>query len=516
MSATKTELQAALVNVRREIIRQRCRKSLNAWATKALEDLGHRPARHHKVLLKALSQVATGEVDRLMVFMPPGYAKSLYTSILFPAWFFAQAPHMNVIGASYGSDLSEEFSGKMQGYIRKYGDVLGYRLATENVKRWTTTNGGFFQSAGVTGPITGRRSNLTIIDDPIKDMRDAESSVVRDAAWEWYRSVIFTRKKAGSKNRIILVQTRWNEDDLAGRLLAAQAEGGEQWVVIRLPAICDDIDDPLGRQIGEALWPEHEDLATLERVRVTVGEYVWGALYQQDPKPRGASFFDENDLLVDSGLLNAQQEPIFVPVPQPAKCDLVYGIIDTAIKAGQEHNATAVTWYAYDSTHPKHPLTIIDWDIVQIEGAKQADWLPTQLDHGEELARGVGAQLGFIGVFIEDKATGSVLIQQAKNDSAEKGLPLMVRPIDSVLTSMGKEERAIGAAPYVVAGLVKMSEYAWEKTKVHKGKSANHQRTQITDFRLGAKKKDGLDLLDTFCYGVALGCGAGDGLGKGI
>jgi hypothetical protein len=299
--------------------------------------------------------------------------------------------------------------------------------------------------------------------------------------------------------------TRWQEDDLGGRLLQAQADGGDQWTILKLPAICDSADDPLHRTIGEALWPAWQDEEKLSRIRANAGEYVWGALYQQDPKPRGASFFQIESLLVDG-----------LPVPVPMRTEMVFAVIDTAIKSGLEHNSTAVTWCAYNPLIKEQPTLILDYDICQIEGAAQEAWLPNVHARGEELARQCNAMRGYTGAFIEDKATGTVLIQQSLNQARRENRRPLAHAIESKLTMMGKEERCIAAAPYVIAGYVKITQPAYDKIKVHKGKSANHFITQITDFRLGSKQKDGLDILDTFCYSVLITCGSGSGDRKGV
>ena len=197
----------------------RCRHNLTAWTVEALSPLEQEPARHHRVLLRALSKVATGEIDRLMVLMPPGHAKSTYCSVLFPPWFLAQRPNLDIIGASHSSDLAEDFSGRIQGFIRRHPAILGYGLESENVKRWRTTNGGVYRAAGVGGSITGRRSDLTLIDDPVRGAADAESETVRETTWNWYQSEVYTRQKPGS--RIVLIMTRWHPSDLGGRLLEA-------------------------------------------------------------------------------------------------------------------------------------------------------------------------------------------------------------------------------------------------------------------------------------------------------
>jgi hypothetical protein len=499
-----------LARLERASWERECKRDLTAWTLEALAPMEQEPARHHQLLLQHLEKVARGEIKRLMVLMPPGSAKSTYSSILFPPWFFAQRDNAQIIGASHGSDLAEDFSGQIQGHIRQHSGLLNYQLATENVKRWRTTNGGFYRAAGIGGSITGRRADGGLIDDPVKGAAEAESLTYREATWQWYQAEFYTRLKPHAW--IILIMTRWHEDDLGGRLMQAAAAGGDQWVVLKLPAICDSLDDPLQRPLGAALWPEWQDEAALAQIRANVGEHVWGSLYQQDPKPRGASFFDLDSLLVDSpgGLTLPDGRPAKVPVRMPDRCDAVFGVLDTAIKAGQQHNSTGITWCSYNSLVKPTSTLILDWDLVQIEGADQAGWLPSQFARGEELARLCGARRGFIGIMIEDKATGTVLLQQGAN----LGWP--THPIDSKLTAMGKEERAIAAQPYVIANGIKLTEDAYNKTKVHKGRSANHLIEQVTGFRLGSKAKDGLDLLDTFCYCVSITHGTNTGDRKGI
>lgn len=230
----------------------------------------------------------------------------------------------------------------------------------------------------------------------------------------------------------------------------------------------------------------------------------------------GVAFFPIDALLVDHPtLLAGDGNPLKVPVPMPERCDTVLALVDTAIKSGQEHNSTAVTWFSYNSLLPKAMVNILDWDIIQIEGAAQAAWLPSIYARSEELARQCGARMGSSGAIIEDKATGTVLIQQATN-LRRQGIAAPAFAIDSKLTAMGKDERAIAASPYVYAGDVKITEYAFHKTKIHKKISANHLLKQIGSFRVGSKATDGLDLLDTFCYGVLMTRGTNAGDRKGI
>jgi len=248
------------------------------------------PAAHHKLLLAQLERVTRGEIDRLAVFMPPGAAKSTYASILYAPWHLAQHPKHNIIAASHTAELAEKFGRRVRNLMAEHSSVLGVGLAPDSqaAGRWETDHGGEYFAAGVGGAIAGRRADLVVIDDPIRSREDADSETVRDKIWDWYKSDLYTRLKPGG--RIVLIQTRWHEDDLAGRLLADMAAGGDRWEVISLPALAE-ADDPLGREVGQPLWPEWEDTANLERKRRAVGPRDWSALYQQRPAPEDGDYF---------------------------------------------------------------------------------------------------------------------------------------------------------------------------------------------------------------------------------
>jgi hypothetical protein len=194
------------------------------------------------------------------------------------------------------------------------------------------------------------------------------------------------------------------------------------------------------------------------------------------------------------------------PVPYPTVCESVFAVIDTASKTGTDNDATAVAYFALDRHSGRYPLIILDWDIIQIEGAILETWLPSVFVRLEELSNLCRARFASTGAFIEDKNSGTILIQQA----GRRQMP--ANPIDSKLTAMGKDERAISVSGYVHREMVKYSEDAFNKIATYKQKSRNHLLEQIESFRVGDKQCDREDdLLDTFCYGIAIALGNAEG-----
>ncbi|MDE8344822.1 MAG: phage terminase large subunit [Acidocella sp.] len=252
------------------------------FARYAMAAIGQAPARHHEVLIQRLQEVANGTCDRLMVQMPPGSAKSTYGSVLFPAYFLSRHSRAQVIASAHTASLARHFGRAVRTAIVEHGGYLGIDFApvSKGNTAFYTKGGGEYFASGVRGPITGRRADLIIIDDPVKSCAEAESEVARAALFEWYRAELSARLKPGG--RIVLIMTRWHQDDLAGRLM----RGGEPWTCLRLPALAE-ANDSLGRRQGEALWPEWQDLAAIERLRTQIGERTFASMYQQAPIPPG-------------------------------------------------------------------------------------------------------------------------------------------------------------------------------------------------------------------------------------
>lgn len=240
-------------------------------------------------LQQFVEDVIAGKQPRLMISAPPRSGKSEQVSRRLPAWALGKYPNLNIIASSYSADLANKMSKDVQRIMSDdpYQDVFGGRLPDKggDLKRtqeeFDVVGGdGGYRGAGVGVGITGMGADIGIIDDPVKDAKEANSKTVRDAVWDWYTSTFYTRLSPNSG--VLLCMTRWHEDDLAGRLLKAMAEGeGDEWEVVNYPAIAER--DEEHRKEGEPLQPSRYPLERLQAIKKTVGTRVWNALYQNRP-----------------------------------------------------------------------------------------------------------------------------------------------------------------------------------------------------------------------------------------
>lgn len=246
-------------------------------------------------LLKVERYVATGGAEgigRLLIFMQPRIGKSLNVSQLYPSFFIGRHPDVRLMTASYGASLAYRNSRVVRNLIRsdRYAKFFpGVQLASDShsVKEWNIEgrNGGMI-AAGVKGGLTGHGAKLLIIDDPIKSRAEAESATVRERLKEFWGDAYTRLEEPGAA--VIVMHTRWHEDDLAGFLLK---EFPKDWVVLSLPALAEE-GDPLGRQPGEALWPARYPVEVLLKTRDMLGDYRFSAEYQQTPRAKEGRLFD--------------------------------------------------------------------------------------------------------------------------------------------------------------------------------------------------------------------------------
>lgn len=264
---------------------------------------------HIDRLARVLERVERGELQRVMVFMPPRHGKSLMISQLFTAWYLQRHPDRWVGINSYAAELAFMLSRNARDFYCEGGMPLKADAAAMN--HWETSQGGGLWAAGVGGPISGKGFHVGIIDDPLKNAEEANSATIREKQKDWYRSTFYTREEPGGA--IVIVQTRWHLADLSGWLLEQEGSSGqlEGWHVVSLPAIAEGPSPEASarytveadwRQAGEALCPERYPLEKLRLLEGQLGAYWWNALYQQRPLASTGTFFDVSRLEVVEAL----------------------------------------------------------------------------------------------------------------------------------------------------------------------------------------------------------------------
>lgn len=244
----------------------------------------YKHAKHTKLITKKIQDLIEGESekDRMMVFLPPRHSKSQSISETLPSWYLGNNPDKRVILTSYGDSLATKFGRRNRTKMEQFGDdVFGIRI---NPKQSSVTDWGIeghtggMLSVGIGGGITGEGADLLIVDDPIKNRQEADSVTYRERLWAEWEDTLSTRLHKGAK--VILILTRWHEDDLAGRLLEHERE---KWEVIKIPAIAEDENDLLGREVGEGLWVSHYGQAYYEDRKEKASSRSWNSLWQQRP-----------------------------------------------------------------------------------------------------------------------------------------------------------------------------------------------------------------------------------------
>ncbi len=378
------------------------------------------PGRHHVLIAEHLDRVVRGEEKRLMFWMPPRHGKSMEITETFPSYFLGKHPDKRVMEVSYNNDFAKKFGRRNRNKIKSYGlDLFGIHLSFENhsVSNWELAgHSGGMISIGLNGAATGEGADLLLIDDPIKNRADAESVLKRDKLFTEYQATFSTRVHSGGA--IIIVMTRWHEDDICGRLLNPEFGSIDDWTVVKLPAICEDEDDPLGRKIGEPLWPEHGyDLDWINKKKIAVGSYTFAGLYQQRPAP------------MDGGILHADKIRFYTALPERfdeivQSWDCTFKAVDSSdYVAGHIWGRRKADFYLLDRVHQRMGIV----DTMKSIRLMHERWPKAR------------------AIYIEDKANGSAVIEMMQRE---------IPGIIPVEPEGGKIVRAQAIAPYVESGNV--------------------------------------------------------------
>lgn len=258
---------------------------------------------HTLYICNILEKIEKGELDRVVFTLPPRHSKSMTVSETFPSWFIGKNSERRVIEVSYSDRLAKRFGRLNKQKIKEFGeDIFGISMpewgtGTQSSTDWNVAKknedgaieicrGGMI-SSGIGGSITGEGAHLLLIDDPIKNREEAYSLTYRNKIWEEWKNTLLTRLMPGGA--VIIILTRWHEDDLVGRILNPKYYEGtekdeDRWTIVSLPAECDIDDDLIGREKGEYLWPEYGfDKAWADKTKIDVGNRTWTSLYQQRP-----------------------------------------------------------------------------------------------------------------------------------------------------------------------------------------------------------------------------------------
>ena len=257
----------------------------------------------HLFLAKKLQDVAEGKCNRLIISCPPRAGKSRLVCIEFPSYLMGKDPTKNVVIGSYAQSLANIHSRETRRRVQEndvYHAIFPNTRVNEGDARlddWGTKEGGRYKSVGVGSGITGRGADVLILDDLVKDFQEANSQIVQDGIFDWLQSTALTRLAPGAP--VILIMTRWAQDDPVGRILApefqqrlkdAGIQDADKWEVVNLPALCDEPNDPLGRKMGESIFPERFSEKWYIQKRAEVGSFVWAALYCGRPTARGGNY----------------------------------------------------------------------------------------------------------------------------------------------------------------------------------------------------------------------------------
>ena len=325
---------------------------------------------HHEIIAQKLMAVERGEIKRLILMLPPRHGKSLLASISFPAWYLGRNPDREIITASYSQELAVDFGSKTRDLIQDeiYQNIFNVSLKPDekSKSKWMTSAKGTYTSVGIGGAITGRGANILIIDDPIKNREEADSVIIRDKVWNWYTSTAYTRLEKDAA--IILILTRWHLDDLAGRLVEAEKQGGERWEIVKFPALA--IEDEKYRQQGEPLWESKYSKQVIENIKQTIGLLDFSALYQQEPilaetqefREEYFRYFDELDLQDKRMAIHILIDPAISK--RDEACNT--GVIDVAKLTEQPF------WHVLDDRSGKlDPLQVIEMTFTKVNEYKR-------------------------------------------------------------------------------------------------------------------------------------------------
>ncbi len=366
-----------------------------------------------------------GDAKRLMIFMPPRHSKSETVTVHYAAYRLELDQKMNIIICSYNQKLANRFSRRIRRICERRMDLSTERRAAEE---WETAAGGGVRAVGVGAGVTGFGASLIIIDDPVKNRAHAESETIRDNTGDWFNDDVYTRLEPNGA--MIVIQTRWHDDDLSGRLLREmENEDGEHWDVVKLPALAEE-NDPLNRALGQALCEERYNEAAYARIKTKLGSRSFSALYQQNPLPNDGAVFKRSwfKRFVDAA-------------PEGLSWCRAY---DLAVSTKTSADYTASFRCAFDN---EMNLYIADGFRAQIEYPEQRNFIIDRMTKEKNTQHG-----------IESALHGKAFVQDLRRMKKIVGVPLK-----DIRAENDKYTRALGWSPLAEAGKVIIVRGGWNE-----------------------------------------------------
>lgn len=399
-------------------------------------------AQHHALILDAVQRCLEKPMGRLMLFFPPGSAKSTYAAVLAPAWAMGRWPGYKVVSTSYAAKPAYRSSKRTRAICasREYAAIWPDRTAVQAgsaaVDEWSLTNDSTLLASGILGAVTSARADAVIIDDPVAGRAEADSPTVQASTRAAYDDDLLTRLKPNGS--VILIQTRWNPNDLAGSILPEDWDGesgmiacrdGQVWEVLCVPAQADREDDPLGRAIGEYLWPEWFPEAHWQQFKAKAR--TWASLYQQKPRAESGNQFERDwfnwyDPDVPAG------EPGGLPEHLKFYGASDYAVTEKDLEKKEEPDYT------------EHGIAGVDADAAGKKRMFLVDWYADQV----ELDKSVKAQLAMVRQHQPDRWFG----EKGTQENA-------VRPVRRLLSREGDTFAAYENFPHIGDKIAKVQAF---------------------------------------------------------
>lgn len=387
--------------------------------------------KHGKLICRLLHEVMDRKIKRLMICLPPGHMKSWLCSHHFPAFYLSKFKEDPFVAVTHTESFSETWGRKVRNLIMSTEHQAlfpGVNIAEDSraAARWDTTAGGSYFATGVGGAVTGKRARAITLDDLLRGQEDANSSSIRDNQWQWLGSDLMTRMMRDCV--IVFITTRWHLGDVAGRLIAAEQNGGEKWRKLILPAIAG-LNDPLGRKEGEALWPDEYPIEALERIKAqpAMTPRMWESLYQQSP-------------ILDSGnVIKRQWFKIWAQQERP-RVRYTLQSYDTAVSTKDKSAfSVALTFGVFDEADTGLPAVIlmsrwrgrVDYPDLRKRAQRLAkDYLDDKTyfaADGTQLDSGSGVDRPPDRILVEDAPVGKPLISDLRRAGLDNVMPFQMQ-----------------------------------------------------------------------------------------